>query len=91
MVGIDNMANGIADNEIILEDKEINFILDKMKRNRNIDFGQHRLHSTGCVTYLDYVMLLNRDPQEYDRLIEILIIKEASLPLPRHYDYEEGN
>ncbi len=86
MVEIDNMANGIADNEIILEDKEINFILDKMKRNRNIDFGQyrrqvlerriqHRLHSTGCATYLDYVMLLNRDPQEYDRLIEILTIK----------------
>ena len=67
-------------------EREFTFLLDKIKRNRNIDFSQyrpqvlkrrtqHRLHVTGCETYWDYIMLLNRDPQEYDRLIESLTIK----------------
>jgi chemotaxis methyl-accepting protein methylase len=67
-------------------DREFKFLLDKIKRNRNIDFSQyrprvlerriqHRLHLTGCANYLDYVMLLNKDPEEYDRLIECLSIK----------------
>jgi chemotaxis methyl-accepting protein methylase len=62
------------------------FLLNKIKRNRSIDFSQyrsqvlkrrisHRLHVTGCGTYWDYILLLNRDPQEYDRLIECLTIK----------------
>ena len=68
------------------EDRNFKFLLDKIKRNRNIDLSQyrrsvlerrieHRLHLTGCATYLDYVMLLNRDPLEYDRLIEAFAIK----------------
>jgi chemotaxis protein methyltransferase CheR len=68
------------------DDREFNFLLDKIMRNRNIDFSQyrrevlkrriqHRLHLTKCGNYLDYIMLLNRDLQEYDRLIECLTIK----------------
>lgn len=68
------------------DERGFKFLLDKIMRNRNIDFSQyrsqvlerriqHRLHLTGCGTYLDYVMLLNKDPQEYDRLIEALTIK----------------
>lgn len=68
------------------DDGNFKFLLNKIKRNRNIDFSQyrpavlkrrirHRLHLTGCITYMDYVMLLNRDPEEYDRLIESLTIK----------------
>jgi chemotaxis methyl-accepting protein methylase len=67
-------------------EREFTFLLDKIRRNRSIDFSQyrsqvlkrrilHRLHLTGCVTYWDYILLLNRDPQEYDRLIEYLTIK----------------
>jgi len=68
------------------DEREFRFLLDKIKRNRNIDFGQyrrsilerriqHRLHLTGCADYMEYVMLLNKDPREYDRLIETLTIK----------------
>ncbi len=68
------------------DDREYKFLLDKIQRNKNIDFSQyrpqilerriqHRLHLAGCANYLDYVMLLNKDPQEYDRLIECLTIK----------------
>ncbi|MEE9167900.1 MAG: protein-glutamate O-methyltransferase CheR [Candidatus Neomarinimicrobiota bacterium] len=67
-------------------EKEFKFLLDKVRRNRNLDFShyrpqvlkrriEHRLHLTQCATYLDYIMLLNKDPQEYDRLIESLTIK----------------
>ncbi len=67
-------------------DREFMFILDKVKRNRNIDFRQYRpavlknrvqnrLHATKCGNYWDYIMLLNREPEEYDRLIESLTIK----------------
>ena len=67
-------------------DREYDFLLKKIMRNRNIDFSQyrpqvlkrriqHRLHLTRCETYWDYIMLLNRDLQEYDRLIECLTIK----------------
>ena len=67
-------------------EREFKFLLDKIRRNRSIDFSQyrsqvlkrriqHRMHTTGSVTYWNYIMLLNRDPQEYDRLIESLTIK----------------
>jgi chemotaxis methyl-accepting protein methylase len=69
-------------------DREFTFLLDKIMRNRNIDFRQyrpqvlkrrirHRLHLTGCDTFWDYILMLNKDPQEYDRLIECLTIKES--------------
>ena len=68
------------------DDREFKFLLDKIKRNRHVDFSQyrpqvlkrriqHRIHLARCATYWDYILLLNRDPQEYDRLIESLTIK----------------
>ncbi len=33
------------------------------------------MHSARCNSYWDYILLLNRDPQEYDRLIESFTIK----------------
>jgi len=68
------------------DDREYKFLLDKIKMNRNIDFSQYRpqvlkrrirrrLHLAGCTTFWDYILLLNRVPQEYDRLIESLTIK----------------
>ncbi len=70
------------------QDKEFKFLLEKIKRNRNIDFSQYRaqtlsnriqnrLYATDCATYWDYILLLNKDPQEYDRLIGALTIKES--------------
>jgi len=70
----------------VQDDREFKFILDKIKRNRSIDFSQyrpqvlkrriqHRMHSSGCTTYWDYILLLNRDPAEYNRLIGSLTIK----------------
>jgi chemotaxis methyl-accepting protein methylase len=67
-------------------EREFQFILDKIKRNRNLDFReyrttvlerriQYRMHLAGCGSFWDYVLLLNRDPGEYDRLIELLTIK----------------
>lgn len=67
-------------------DRDFKFLLDKIMRNRNIDFSQYRpqilkrrilyrLHLAGCADYWDYILLLNRDPQEYDRLIDSLTIK----------------
>jgi chemotaxis methyl-accepting protein methylase len=69
-------------------DKEYKFLLDKVMRNTNIDFGeyrpqllkrrvQHRLRIAGCDSYWDYVSLLNKEPSEYDKLIESLTIKES--------------
>jgi two-component system CheB/CheR fusion protein len=68
------------------DDREFKFVLDKIMRNKNIDFSryrpqilkrrvEHRLHLTKCSNYWDYVLLLNRDPLEYDRLIDCLTIK----------------
>lgn len=68
------------------DDREFRFLLDKIRRNRNIDLSeyrrpvlerriQHRLHQARCANYWDYIMLLNRDPEEYNRLIETLTIK----------------
>jgi chemotaxis methyl-accepting protein methylase len=67
-------------------DRDFQFLLDKIKRNRNLDFReyrtsvltrriQYRMLLAGCGSYWDYVLLLNRDPEEYDRLIETLTIK----------------
>lgn len=68
------------------DEREFKFLLDKIMRNKNIDFSRyrpqilkrrirHRLHLSGCSNYWDYVLLLNRDPLEYDRLIDCLTIK----------------
>lgn len=70
------------------DDRQYKFLLDKIVRNTNIDFNgyrtqflkrrfQHRLGSTGCKNYWEYISFLNKDPKEYDRLIETLTIKES--------------
>ncbi|MEK7274177.1 MAG: protein-glutamate O-methyltransferase CheR [Candidatus Desantisbacteria bacterium] len=70
-------------------DRELMFLLDKIKRNRNIDFSQYqthtlknriqnRLHVTNCHSYWDYILLLNKEPEEYDLLINSLTIKVSS-------------
>ena len=69
-------------------DREYKFLLNKIMRNTNIDFSeyrphllkrrvQHRLRTAGCDNYWDYVSLLNKEPGEYDKLIEALTIKES--------------
>jgi chemotaxis protein methyltransferase CheR len=70
------------------DDRQYKFLLDKIMRNTNIDFSeyrpqqlkrrlQHRLDSAGCNNYWEYISLLNKDPKEYDRLIEVLTINES--------------
>lgn len=70
----------------MVPDSNFKFLIDKIARNRNLDFSQYRpqvlkrrinlrMQLSGCGTYWDYIMLLNRDPDEYDRLIESLSIK----------------
>ena len=72
--------------EKIGTERELLFLLDKIKRNRNIDFSMYRravlqrrihsrMHQTGCANYWDYIVLLNKEPCEYDKLIESLTIK----------------
>ncbi|MFH1436182.1 MAG: protein-glutamate O-methyltransferase CheR [Pseudomonadota bacterium] len=71
------------------EDREFMILMQKIKRNRSLDFTLYRratlrnriasrLHATGCPTCWDYILLLNRDPAEYDRLIGALTIKKSS-------------
>ncbi len=69
-------------------DRPYTLLLDKIMRNVHIDFRgyrpellkrrvRHRLNAAGCSSYWHYVALLNKDPKEYDRLIEALTIKES--------------
>lgn len=69
-------------------DGQYKFLLDKLMRNTNIDFNgyraqhlkrrlQHRFDSAGCKNYWDYISLLNKDPDEYDRLIMAMTINES--------------
>jgi len=68
------------------DEHDFSFLLDKLSRNRGIDFRQyqrtvierrirHRFNLTHCETAWEYISLLNKDPEEYDRLIECLTIK----------------
>jgi chemotaxis methyl-accepting protein methylase len=79
LVGPETAANG--ESRPTEEDRVFNFLLDKIRRNRNVDFSRyrrtalkrrinHRLRLSGCRDYWDYLMLLNRDVTEYDRLME---------------------
>jgi len=74
------------------DDREFKFLLDKIRRNRGIDFSQyrpqvlkrrilHRLHVTGCETYWDYIVLLNKDSEGYERLIVIML---NNYPYPQY-------
>lgn len=66
-------------------DNKFQFLLEKIHRNKGVDFSLYRegtlrrridsrLRTTGCVDYLEYVSYLNRNPDEYDRLIEAVTI-----------------
>ena len=69
-----------------ITEREMGFLLDRVKHNRGIDFGTyqpsiltrrllHRLHLTRCPSAWEYVALLNSDPSEYDHLSACLAIK----------------
>jgi len=64
---------------------DLSLLLDKVRRNRGLDFRlyrkgtlerrvQSRLRATGCAHYGDYLLYLNREPKEYDRLLNVLTI-----------------
>ncbi|MBU0714816.1 MAG: protein-glutamate O-methyltransferase CheR [Verrucomicrobia bacterium] len=66
-------------------DNKFQFLLEKIYRNKGVDFSLYRegtlrrridsrLRTTGCVDYLEYVSYLNRNPEEYDRLIKAVTI-----------------
>jgi len=66
-------------------DNKFQFLLEKIRRNKGVDFSLYRegtlrrridsrLRTTGCADYLEYVSYLNRNPEEYDRLIEAVTI-----------------
>ncbi|MCK5099966.1 MAG: protein-glutamate O-methyltransferase CheR [Desulfobacteraceae bacterium] len=70
----------------MVNDKEFQFLLEKISRNRDIDFShyrdtvlkrkiQSRMHATDCKDYWEYLMLLNTNPLEYDSLIQAMTIK----------------
>lgn len=66
-------------------DLEFRLLLDKINRNKGVDFSLYkentlkrrigaRLKSTGCRDYTDYMVYLNREPAEYDTLIQDITI-----------------
>ena len=70
----------------MVNEKEFQFLLDKISRNRDIDFSNYRdtvlkrkiksrMHATDCKDYWEYLMLLNTNPLEYENLIKAMTIK----------------
>ncbi len=68
------------DNEV-----DFKFILDKIQRNKGADFSHYRtgtlkrridsrLRQAGCKDYSDYIIYLNKNPEEYDNLISAITI-----------------
>ena len=68
-----------------MDDKAFQFLLEKIRRNKGVDFSLYRegtlrrrigsrLRTAGCADYLEYVSFLNQNPEEYDRLIEAVTI-----------------
>jgi len=66
-------------------DNKFQFLIEKIRRNKGVDFSLYRegtlrrridsrLRTTGCADYLEYVSFLNRNPEEYDRLLEAVTI-----------------
>lgn len=67
------------------EDESFDLILDKLRRNKGVDFSLYRpgtirrrilsrIKATGCGDFADYILYLNREPLEYDRAIEAVTI-----------------
>ena len=69
----------------MLDDKNLKLLLDKVHRNKGVDFSLYRINTIkrrlsarirklGLKNILDYLPYLNQDPSEYDRLIEEITI-----------------
>jgi len=66
-------------------DSDLEFLLDKIQRNKGADFSLYRtgtlkrridsrLRQAGCKDYSDYIIYLNKNPEEYDNLISAITI-----------------
>ena len=66
-------------------DTDFKFLLDKIHRNKGVDFNLYRpntlkrrimsrLKTVGCANYSDHIIYLNKEPDEYNRLIEAVTI-----------------
>ena len=64
---------------------DFKFLLDKIQRNKGADFSLYRtgtlkrridsrLKAAGCKDYSDYIIYLNKNPEEYDNLISAITI-----------------
>ncbi len=67
------------------EDEGFLLILEKIRRNKGLDFTLYRpasvkrrilsrMRATGSKNYSEYIVCLNRDPSEYDRVLEAITI-----------------
>jgi len=70
---------------MIRSDTNLEFLLDKIQRNKGADFSLYRtgtlkrridsrLKTAGCKDYSDYISYLNKNPEEYDNLISAITI-----------------
>lgn len=68
-----------------MSETDFRFLLDKIQRNKGADFSLYRtgtlkrridsrLRQTGCKDYSDYIIYLNKNPEEYDNLISAITI-----------------
>jgi len=67
------------------EDRAFQFLLDKIRRNKGMDFRlyregtlrrriERRMRATRCADYSEYIVHLNKEPSEYDRLVDAITI-----------------
>jgi len=67
------------------EDTDFKFLLDKIHRNKGVDFSLYRpntlkrrimsrLKTVDCAGCSDYIIYLNKEPEEYNKLIEAVTI-----------------
>jgi len=70
---------------MVRSDTDLEFLLDKIQRNKGADFSLYRtgtlkrrldsrLKAAGCKDYSDYIIYLNKNPEEYDNLISAITI-----------------
>ncbi len=68
-----------------MNDADFKFLLDKIQRNKGADFSLYRtgtlkrridsrFKAAGCKDCSDYISYLNKNPEEYDRLISAITI-----------------
>ncbi|MFH0772416.1 MAG: protein-glutamate O-methyltransferase CheR [Candidatus Omnitrophota bacterium] len=68
-----------------MSETDFKFLLDKIQRNKGADFSLYRtatlkrridsrMRTTGCLDYSDYIIYLNKNPEEYDNLISAITI-----------------